>query len=361
MNCVHNSLARSPLRFTRSLTTVPRHAPSATVTHIPRKMAGISTINIPLQLVLDFDGTFTRKDTMHLVAQAGYSHQSAPGRESQPTPWSEIVSAYMADFKAHANSYTPQAADRTSPNQEFAWLDGLEHIEESSFHRALDAGIFDHLTTAAMERAGKSALHDGHLQLRSGWHELATRIRRHNTTCLTVQPPIRILSVNWSAAFIKGVIQQASDERQMSEPLLQARDIYANEMPSIVEEQISSCGNGYPSTSGDRTIRTSGAKASLLHEFRRSTDDKGRSLLMYVGDSATDLGCLLNADFGIVVQDDPMASGQQELAETCQRIGVSIYPIAEALNQPGNDCETKLWSIRDFSEIVQWLDKNANA
>lgn len=314
-------------------------------------MAGPSRVNLPIHLILDFDGTITRKDTMHLLADIGYSHQSANGRVPQPTPWSEIVDAYMTDFKAHANSYTPKAVDRTSPEQETAWLGSLERVEEASFQRVLAAGIFDGVSKDEVERAGKVALQEGKLQLRSGLQELVVQVRRHNATCSDLQLPIRVLSVNWSASFIRGVIQQGSEDHQMEKPLIHPQHIYANELPSITKEDTSPSIQTPP-------LRTSTDKGRLLQQLRQTTDGKGNSLLIYIGDSSTDLDCLLTADIGVVVQDDPMGSGQKESAETCQRIGIGIHPIREAgPGRLGSDGGKTLWSVREFDEVAAWIGR----
>lgn len=314
------------------------------------------TATRPILLVLDFDGTLTTRDTMHLVADAGYAHQKSFNATPQPRSWSEIVDAYMADFKAHTDRYTPRASERYTPEQELAWLNSLQEIEEASILRACDAGIFNGVTSSEMDEAGRRAVRDGHVRLREGWHELIRSVDEHNNKVPGPRLPCRILSVNWSATFIQGVVWQASEEIQPGKSLNLDRNIYANEIPSI-SDQITDT-QKITSETEQISIRTSEDKVKLLRRFRDEECRKSNALLTYVGDSSTDLGCLLEADISFCIQDEPMGSGQKDLAETCQRIGIDILPSTQFDGSAETTGSKKLWSIKDFLELQVCLRRN---
>ena len=79
---------------------------------------------------------------------------------------------------------------------------------------------------------------------------------------------------------------------------------------------------------------------------------------VYVGDSATDLMCLMEADVGICIRDEKGSSEQRELAGVLDRVGVVCSHIEEyCLSEKNGEGEGKktLWWARDFHEIRQAL------
>lgn len=313
-------------------------------------------INRPICLILDFDGTLTRKDTMHLVAEAGYSHQEELKRNPQPRPWKEIVDAYMSDFEDHAKSYTPQPENRVSLRDELAWLDSLEEVESASITRALRAGIFDRVRSHDMQQAVEGAIHGGRLQLRDGWLSLLSAVQLHNSRILELQKSSHcaVLSVNWSREFIRQTLIRNADPRpgdSSENPWSHSMKIYANELPSIADQ---SANTNQGQVEPYRNIRTSGDKAALLRAFAEERKD---ALTIYVGDSSTDLGCLTVADIGICMRDEPPGSGQTDLARTCDRINVQVDHIgtSDASTVFANGSRPTLLWVNSFVEIQDWL------
>jgi hypothetical protein len=111
-----------------------------------------------------------------------------------------------------------------------------------------------------------------------------------------------------------------------------------------------------------RTIHTSADKYEILQQQRRSqplieslADPNLSTLFVYVGDSSTDFDCLLEANIGIMIQDDPLSNSQRELQETLQRVGVEIVSVAarvyahEALSRP------RVYVARNLREIFDFL------
>ncbi len=70
----------------------------------------------PIHLIVDFDGTLTRKDTLAILAQVGYTHHKQRHQQHSNTSaaplqsWAEIVAAYTADFNMHLTAYHPAKA-----------------------------------------------------------------------------------------------------------------------------------------------------------------------------------------------------------------------------------------------------------
>jgi soluble P-type ATPase len=62
----------------------------------------------------------------------------------------------------------------------------------------------------------------------------------------------------------------------------------------------------------DTMINTSRDKARVLWERRQEIGD---GVILFVGDSPTDLEALTTADVGIIIRDDSIKSGHKELAK----------------------------------------------
>ena len=327
-----------------------------------------ATKSLRIRLTLDFDGTLTKRDTMHVVAEAGYARQRRFQRDPPPRPWSEIVDAYISDFKAHAEAYRPRTADRHTYEQELAWLNSLRTIENASINRAVKAGIFDNLSTMDMATAADKALNDGQVRFRDGWAKLIMFVGEHNTHVELSDPqdrPVQVISVNWSASFVRAILQGCLEREPSPEQKLSWwKDIpvHANELPAVNETDfLGKSSSQIPAEQQHRkSIRTSGDKVEMLNSIYNNTQAGKDYILIFVGDSSTDLESLLAADTGICIRDEPMGSGQKELAATCKRLGIKVLHISEqkvTCSPSSNKQSHGLFWVRDFSEIHEWLER----
>lgn len=117
-------------------------------------------------------------------------------------------------------------------------------------------------------------------------------------------------------------------------------------------------------------IWTAGDKGRVLRrlvaqdhgEEEKGGNERERARTVYVGDSVTDLECLMLVDVGICIRDEPLQSGQEALRETLERIGVECRWIGEMehrhVGQSDRGLESGsgggmkgLWWARDFEEI----------
>ena len=334
---------------------------------------GSQPVTQPINLILDFDGTLTMKDTMHLVAEAGYTRQKELRSIPQPRPWKEIVDAYMADFRKHSEEYTPTSTGRTAPEDEAAWLNSLQSIEKASIARAVEAGVFDKVRSTDMAKAAKAAIDKDRLHLRNGWVQLFDHVwHRNRQTCSANAVPVslNILSVNWSTSWVAHVILASAGHDPENVPWLDNLAIHANELPSIIEDMYRS---QYPSKvlsnnplqQQAREIRTSGDKLHVLKSIlsaavfhQHNGTEPISSLSIYIGDTATDLECLMAADVGICIRDDPLGSGQKDLADTCSRLGIEVHHVHDYTVASFVEHQKQSWVLlwaKDFHEIKQCL------
>lgn len=301
-----------------------------------------------IRLVLDWDGTLTKKDTLHLVAAIGYDHN----RSASLRPWDDIVQAYISDYKKHAAQYSPALQDRRTAIEESCWLASLKEVERRSIERVRTAGIFKGVTEENVVSASRSAVQEGKLQLRPGSLQLLNALNTSSQASSRAAPPVSILSVNWSARFIKACLATAlTTSGSPDHIMLDAIPIYANELP-LDEDQPTS----YICTSED--------KLAKLEQVR---EEDQNAAIVYVGDSATDFDCLVAADIGICVRDEPLGSGQKELKDTLERVGIEISRLEpEAFEKlekgsgldshdEGQSHKRKIWWVSDLDEISRLI------
>ena len=75
---------------------------------------------------------------------------------------------------------------------------------------------------------------------------------------------------------------------------------------------------------------------------------------VYIGDSPTDLACLVKADAGICIRDAAMTGEQRDLQETLERIGVECLHVGGFEDERQvKEGRRRLWWARDFEEVCR--------
>jgi 2-hydroxy-3-keto-5-methylthiopentenyl-1-phosphate phosphatase len=285
-----------------------------------------------LLLLLDWDSTLTAHDTLCTLASIGYNLS----RSSKPRSWPEIVDAYQVDYREHEASYKPAKDDRKSVVSELEWLSSLAQVERQSFLRFKSQGLFENVSTEQIQIEAGNFVQGGHVQLRPGWSDLLA-------IASSMSAVSAIISVNWSSVFIRGCLIEEAKAADVVE-LVDEMAIHANEIGSNV--------NG-----DEPSIVTGEDKLRVLQEISASNP---AHIVVYVGDSTSDLHCLLAAGLGIVVRDVSTTSAQQDLIETLSRISVPIAPLKQ-FKSPGENVDVQaskaLWWTSDLADITQVLSR----
>lgn len=254
-----------------------------------------------MHLIFDFDGTMTARDTVGHLAAAAISAQTARGAAFPPGAWDGIVSAYLADYDAYKASFTPKESERRSLDQEKRFLAGVRDAERASLRRVSEAGVFKGLDATAMRRLGADAVRDGDVKLRNGLGRLVSTARERGCR-------VSVVSVNWSAAFIRGV----------------AGDVLREEDTVVANTTREGDGRilGPEELEGELLV----CSPDKLRVMRRVLDggEEGEEVV-YFGDSTTDLECLVGANRGVVLADNEESS----LLKTLRRVGVSVRRVGE--------------------------------
>lgn len=304
----------------------------------------------PINLVLDWDGTITAKDTMFAYGKVADIRDARLNREQNGSRmFEDFGKAWMDDYSAHEKSYSPKAHEREEVVQESAWLKSLSSVESSSAERVEKSRFFAGVTNDDVSTAAKGLLRDGAVALRSGWQDLFLRAQDSSSPRLISS--ISILSVNWSESFIRASLKAAATDSVPNSSLLPALDyltIAANEISGVHEPGGSS---GRLTDANHAIIRTSSDK---LQNF----PSRQELLNVYVGDSATDFDCLLAADLGICIRDDLMSSSAKTLAETMSRVGHVVQHVDTMKTwQQLEGSQSNVFWAQDLNEIVSLLER----
>lgn len=269
---------------------------------------------LKMHLIFDFDGTITTKDTIGILASAGIAAQKlSRGANLQPA-WDALVRTYLADYDAYKRQFTPKEAERTAIAQEKIFLGGLKSVEEASLRRVGEAALFKDLGPAAMRRVGEEAVQNGHVTLRPGFGNIVRAAREKGW-------PVGVVSVNWSADFIRGAVG----------------DVLREDDAVIANGTREADGTIYgPAALDGDLLLCAPDKVRAMRQLRQG------STLVYFGDSMTDLECLVEADRGVVMTDDD--GGESSLLRALTRLGFEV-PHVEAN-------KTMAWA-RTFDEVIE--------
>lgn len=270
-----------------------------------------------MHLVFDFDGTITEKDTIGELAASAITFQKRRIGQNLDNTWAKVVQNYLDDSNAHKETYTPVEEDRTSASQELQFLASMRPIEEASLARVEASGVFNGVDEQTQFDMGVRAVESGSVTLRAGFAALVQLA--HDKGWHT-----SIVSVNWSRAFIEGVLHPRLTMSVTANEILPDGKIRG---PHHLGHQLTSAAD----------------KIRVLEDM--SPAAKGDSM-MYFGDSTTDLACLLRIG-GVAIARDDVASS---LVRTLRRVGVAV-PRAGHRQQADGGEATVVWAS-DFDELL---------
>ncbi|KAF2790702.1 hypothetical protein K505DRAFT_250597 [Melanomma pulvis-pyrius CBS 109.77] len=284
------------------------------------------TLGRAIHWILDFDGTLTKKDTLNALVNVAVA--ANPGRPTLAA-WQNVTKAYLSDYSTALEQHAPDGNLPTTVIDERKLLWDLEVVEQRSIDRVSAAEIFKDVTGTDLYVGAARAVERRDVQLRSGssdfLHYLYMRMSRQD------QLPKNTRGLEQNAPF--------------------RMDVYANELEGVEEGSQST---GKVCAKGSHAIMSSRDKMTYLQCLRKTSPYTMRPVpVVYVGDSWTDFECLLAAELGICIRDDPMTSSQRTLADSLKRLDIRCPNILEWEN-------VDEWSIiwaRDFIEIREWAEK----
>jgi thiamine phosphate phosphatase / amino-HMP aminohydrolase len=289
--------------------------------------------------VLDWDGTLTKRDTLNtLVNIAAENKPDFPVLKE----WERLSNAYMEDYKSTLQHLIPDGKYPTTVSSEKALLKDLEPVEQRSVDHVSSSGIFQGLTMSNIGSGAVKAIRMAEVQLRDGCDSFFKQFqvdKLERPAAGQCFKNISLLSVNWSQAFIAHCLHATAIDKDLE----MFEFIKSNEIGFMEGEQISS---GIISGKDGRRILSSWDKLSRFKDLKHNSERE--VAWVYIGDSWTDLECLLDADVGICIRDEPMNSTQSKLADALVRLEIDCLHINDEHTGP------IIWA-RDFEEIQEWM------
>jgi 2-hydroxy-3-keto-5-methylthiopentenyl-1-phosphate phosphatase len=269
------------------------------------------------KFILDFDGTITAADTTNTLANYALAFQSLHYGKDLTAAWENAVKAYLIDVKDFSQSYRPAEGQRTTLEQEVLYLRALRDAEERSFQRVSTLGLFAGIELEKRHAFGREAVKEGEVAIRDGFMRFTE----------LVGGKWGIVSVNFSGKFIEGTIGKFWVEDV---------EIAANE--ACVEKGV------IRGPKAEGVMCTSDRKLLAMQAMLESWGGEEEEQVVYIGDSKTDIECLVQEGVvGIVMTVD----GRGSLMETLERVGVKVRHIGEYR-------KTEAWRVfyaSDFHEI----------
>lgn len=276
-------------------------------------------------IIFDFDGTITEEDTIGNIAHAALEWRRTPdgGRVDLTQDWQQIVRGYMQDLAAYDTTQPPEQ-QRTTWQQERDYLRGRRVVEETSLARVRESGIFAGFSADdRLVEAGRRDRETGRTRIRVGFAVYLTlaRARNHN---------VHVVSVNWSAAYIRGVLEPwditsiVANEIQLDGSIAASLD--------SVPESLSSVG----------PLKALATSFDKLEATKHLLQTVGGQCIGYFGDSTTDMECLKFFGGWVITSD-----GGGSLARTLRRLDNNVPRISEPRGP-----ESHISWAHDFTEVA---------
>jgi thiamine phosphate phosphatase / amino-HMP aminohydrolase len=275
-----------------------------------------------MRLIFDFDGTITEKDTISTLAKAALTIQQNRHGRDLTSAWDQVVKEYMSDCRDYKDGYAIPELERRTVDEEIGYLAGSGDVEMASLERIARSGVFAGLDEDDLRGMGREAGEAGRVALREGFADVLSLAGERGWL-------VGVISVNWSRAFIAGVLHR-----------------FDSLAPSIVANEIAPGGSiRGPSSLQERPLTNCSGKLSVLSDdasLRPQEEEDGPTV--YFGDSTTDMECLLHGR-GIA-----MAASDEEssLVSTLRRVGLPVPHLSTAANDSTN---IVFWA-RNFREVI---------
>ncbi|CAO3693450.1 unnamed protein product [Umbelopsis ramanniana] len=220
---------------------------------------------------------------------------------------------HLQDYGRHKSAN----ADRpiTTLEDKTEQLASLKPVELASLDRVSKAGVFARLTKQEIQAGAKELV----------------KVRDYaQQVLLSNIENVFILSVNWSKDWILGALQPL--------PLLPS-SILSNDL--AFDKGIST-GQIIPS------IVTADDKLNIFRQIQNAAADTW-SYSIYIGDSETDLPCLVNSDIGIVFGTNT------SLINTCKQLGIELIDAKQVDSIENKQDRHTLYHTVDWADIANLL------
>ncbi|KAL3685265.1 hypothetical protein R1sor_003287 [Riccia sorocarpa] len=267
-------------------------------------LSSLSASKTHVILVSDFDLTCTLEDSCSVLAKLVLSEADGAAKSQHlETKWTDLGTQYSTEYRKLIDRILPSTEERSAefnPHGLRQFLEEVSDFEGEANARVVQSEFLAGLSVESVKQAGSR------IPFYRGCEELLTAVSK-----LEQSVDFHILSVCWSRTLIQS---------SFSSKGLEFANIHSNEL-QFSDSDLSDGGV-------DRRIESALDKERVFEKI--SSQGKQRnadSLSIYIGDSVTDLLCLLKADIGIVI------GKSSSLDRVAAAFGIKMLPLYSGLLQ----------------------------
>ncbi|CAG8609321.1 13354_t:CDS:2 [Acaulospora morrowiae] len=283
-------------------------------------------------LVCDFDETITQCDSTCEIAKLAYEKRSRQGKcprsdknksiDVCPRPWSHYVKSYFRERKEHIKRWHETNSNK-SLQDHYEFLKTLGEVEMISMERVEGDNCLSGICSSELFEHGRM------LKKRDGAAEVLKRyLPKHRGG--NDSRHLYILSTNWSRDMLFGSLKDYVG--------IEKERIVSNDL--IFDEADTATGKL------ERNVLSAIDKLKI---FKSLEIPKG-TMSVYIGDSDTDLPCMLEADIGIIM------GSNCALTETCEKFGIEVVDgLVGKINMKDFSSKkgcNKLFRVQEWKEIL---------
>ncbi|XP_047957897.1 bifunctional TH2 protein, mitochondrial-like isoform X1 [Salvia hispanica] len=258
----------------------------------------------------DFDLTCTAIDSSNLLAELAIvaatntTEPQLPSSADIRTMWNDLFSQYVEEYQECIESIVPSEAcvDDSSKGTGLDYeglckaMEQISEVEKRATSRVIHSNVLKGLNLAEIKRAGE------HLAFQDG----CKRFFQDLVECKKRAADIHVLSYCWCGDLIKSAFSSGEEN---------VLNVHSNNL--VYEASVST---------GDIT-KDMESPMDKLRVFNDVTnrENGGKASTVYIGGTAGDLLCLLEADFGIVIG---LSSSLERLGK---HFGIAFVPLFSGL------------------------------
>lgn len=315
-------------------------------------------------LVIDFDGTCTERDTTPLLPKiaATFSKDDEMTRKKRMATFASLESEYFSLYEA--------AKDLIFRDENNAGDSGTALMPLDD---ALD--ILDAASNAVTHRVSESRVLEGIPHCPDQMADLidqdgdvcdAVRLRQGCAAALACAASrgwrLGVLSINWCPPLIEAALvrhlRNNLELNQESEPTIDigVRGTSENNSASFQQPPpaVVDIWSNVVDINGVVELHVPGAvaKKARIAALRRQAQHQS-ALVVYIGDSTTDLAALIEADMGVII------GGSNSVAAFANRWGITLSPLSEWRREqhwkPSSLARRTIWVVERWDEIEKLL------
>jgi 2-hydroxy-3-keto-5-methylthiopentenyl-1-phosphate phosphatase len=283
-----------------------------------------------VHIFLDFDGTITKQDTIEPLGDYASSVNSRKHLWFSHCKWYQDQSERFD--KAHPVDFSPDILEGLGQlglqHLILAHINDRVDIERQSVELINGYRIFENLPPHVMYKAAQSMLSKDskhHIEIRDGFGDLLKYLAAKKSE-------VTVLSVNWSDDWIKGCISPHK-LNVISNTIRYGR--IQGPGPKLTDDP-----NGLMLTGGHKLMAMNAARDRLPNL------GAGRTYV-YIGDSKTDLPCMLECDKAIIMVDEDPAVKSNFVVNALTAMGHQVNHISQV------DENFRFAWTQDFTEILK--------